>query len=226
MTLAARKVVTRSPKRTVGRINCRWFQDEPIEHESRLEKRFLLRAILFPSLAHIQHQPFKLSLGGREHYTPDFLLTFSNGEQCVVEVKRAERIKELISRFDRIAQRLAEDQRRFFVIHNGQIEGQLRAHRAGLLRRYATMLLPSSILQAVQLLVEKHAKGVSIKTLMDQTGASPIQLYALVARRVVTVSPGLLLSEDDLLFPVNKEVQHGADQFGNWFGCAPWRANA
>lgn len=188
MTLAARKVVTRSPNRTVGRINCRWFQDEPIEHESRLEKRFLLRAILYPSLTHIQHQPFKLSLDGREHYTPDFLLTFSNGEQCVVEVKRAERIKELISRFDRIAKRLAEDRLPFFVIHNGQIEGQLRAYRAGLLRRYSTLPLPASIHQAVQLLVERHAKGVPLKAVMDHTGATTIQLYALVARRVVTVS--------------------------------------
>jgi len=225
MTLAARKVVTRSPKRTVGRINCRWFQDEPIEHESRLEKRFLLRSILYPSLAHIQHQPFRVSLGGREHYTPDFLLTFTNGDRCVVEVKRAEKVKELISRFDQIAQRLAEEQLRFFVIHNGQIEGQLRAHRAGLLRRYATMPLPASIHQAVQLLVEKHAKGIPIKTVMDHTGAKSIQLYALVARRVVTVSAGLLLSEDDLLFPIDKELAH-ADQFGNWFGCAPWRTNA
>lgn len=38
---SARKVVTRSPKRTVGLINCRWFQDKPIEHESRLEKHFV-----------------------------------------------------------------------------------------------------------------------------------------------------------------------------------------
>jgi len=54
-----RQVVTRSPKRTVGLVNCPWFQDRPIEHESRLEKHFVSRARLFPGLATIEHQPFK-----------------------------------------------------------------------------------------------------------------------------------------------------------------------
>lgn len=104
---AARKVVTRSPKRTVGLINCRWFQNQPIEHESRLEKHFVYRALLCPGLSKIQHQPFRLQLEkSGKYYTPDFLLFFTDGSHIVVEVKRSEKVKHAIERFSEISRRL------------------------------------------------------------------------------------------------------------------------
>ena len=58
----ARPVVTRSPHRMVGMVCCPWLQDQPIEHESMLERHFIMAALSIPGLRHIQHQPFKLHL--------------------------------------------------------------------------------------------------------------------------------------------------------------------
>lgn len=82
-----RKVITRSPRRKVGYINCKWFQNERIEHESQLEKRFVQCALLCPRLLSIKSQPFKIQISKKSTYTPDFLLTFDDGSIIVVEVK-------------------------------------------------------------------------------------------------------------------------------------------
>lgn len=221
-----RRVVTRSPKRTVGLFNCRWFQPQPIEHESRLEKHFLLRAILFPGLASVQHQPFKLELSGRgQSYTPDFLLRFTSGEHAVVEVKRSEKIKPLIARLDEVAQRLNERHLKFFVVHQGQIEGGLRAQRAALLRRYANLPVSIALRIAVNEALVAKPSGMHIGELRQRLNLSPSEFYALAARRELALSPDLLLSEDDLVFPLTKEVRDAPNQFGNWFGCAAWRTH-
>lgn len=226
MPTPSRKVVTRSPKRTVGLFNCSWFQLHPIEHESRLEKHFLQRAILFPALASIQHQPFRLELSGHgQSYTPDFLLRFVNGEQIVVEIKRSEKIKVLIARLDEIAQRLTERQLKFFVVHQGQIEGGLRAQRAALLRRYATWSVPVALLVAVHEALTTSPGGLRIGELRQRLGLTWPQFYALAARREIALSPDLLLSDDDLVYPLTKEVRNAPDQFGSWFGCAAWRTH-
>lgn len=224
---SARRVVTTSPKRTVGLINCSWFQDRPIEHESRLEKHFVHRALLFPGLVTIHHQPFKLILKEPgKYYTPDFLLTFANGERLVIEVKRSERIKALRTRLNEIASLLRQQQLAYFVVHQGQIEGQRRAERAGLLRRYAMLkVVPEAPAQVVEL-VNQKPKGVSIAFLMRKFALSEPQIFHLLARRYITLSPSLLLSKDDLVFPINKEIQNAVVQFGKWFGCTPWQAAA
>ncbi len=222
----ARKVVTRSPKRTVGLINCPWFQAAAIEHESRLEKHFVMRAMLFPGLKLIEHQPFRLDLSGNgQSYTPDFLLTCESGWRAVVEVKRSEKVKPLKSRFDEISALFRARGLPFYVVHHGQIEGERRAERACLIRRYGMLRIPAELnLRAVEY-VQARASGVSIKTLMHKTGISRPQMYHLLAHRQIAINPRLLLSEGDLVFPINKEKTHAHIQFGDWFGCAPWRSN-
>lgn len=222
---AARKVVTRSPKRNVGLINCPWFQDWPIEHESRLEKHFVLRAMLFPGLKSIQHQPFHLPLVEHgKRYTPDFLLTFSNGERLVFEVKRAERIKKQKERFDEITALFDQASLRYFVVHQGQIEGQRRAERAALIRRYAMHALNHELTRAVVDYVLQRHEGTAIKRLLKKLPVSQEQLLGMVAQRHIALNKELLISDDGLLFPVNSETKNASVQFGNWFGCAPWIA--
>ncbi len=224
---AARKVVTRSPKRNVGLVNCPWFQDRPIEHESRLEKHFVLRAMLFPGLKSIQHQPFQMPL---EHqgtrYTPDFLLSFTTGEGLVFEVKRSERIKAQKKRFDEITALCNQNSLQFFVVHQGQIEGQRRAERAGLIRRYA-MLAPDNLVgrQVAEYVIER-GKGVAIKDLKKKFQVSQEQLLGMVAHRHIALNRSLLISDDDLLFPPHLEIKNASIQFGSWFGCAPWNSTA
>lgn len=223
----ARQVVTRSPKRTVGLINCNWFQSRPIEHESRLEKHFVQRAMLCPGLLNIAHQPFRLALKEpKNHYTPDFLLTFANGDRVVVEVKRSEHIKTLKNRFNQIGDLLQRSGLVFMVIHQGQIEGQRQAERAALLRRYAMLRLPDEIKESVIEWIEDRPKGVPIGQVMRKFSLKETQIFHMVARRYITLDPKLLLSQDDLVFPVNKEIKNAALQFGSWFGCSPWRTAA
>lgn len=223
----ARKVVTRSPKRTVGLINCPWFQDKPIEHESRLEKHFVYRALLMPGLATIEHQPFKLLIPNtRQSYIPDFLLTFKNGHALVVEVKRSERIKALHDRFDLIAALLAKRGLSFFVVHQGQIDGAFRAQRAGLVRRYAMQSVSIESVERVIAFVNRYPTGVSIGRLIAVLKIAEHQLYHLLARRYIAADRRLSLSPDDLVYPIQKEITNAAHQFGNWFGCASWRTNA
>ncbi|WP_180129339.1 TnsA endonuclease N-terminal domain-containing protein [Rhodoferax sp. BLA1] len=220
---AARKVVTRSPKRNVGLINCPWFQDRPIEHESRLEKHFVLRAILFPGLTFIQHQPFHMTLVEHgKRYTPDFLLTFSNGEKVVIEVKRAERVKEAKDRFDEISRLCQVAGFRYFVVHQGQIEGQRRAERALLIRRYAMHHLDPALVREAVAHVSQRNKGISIKRFKKDLCLSQEQLLSFVAHRHVVLSKDLLISDDDLLFAPNLEIKNASVQFGSWFGCAAW----
>lgn len=226
MNTAKRAVVTRSPIRTVGLLNCPWFQPEPIEHESRLEKHFVSRAILFGPLTAVEHQPFTLTLAGiKRSYTPDFLLRFTNGASIVVEVKRSERIKELRGRFDEIAQRLGERDMPFFVLHEGQIESAGRAVAARLLRRYAMLTMAGPAAEAVVQAVTEHPKGLAIKRLVVGQRATMQQIYHLIARRRISVGANLSVGENDLVYPAQKEITHAAHQFGSWFGGAPWRSH-
>lgn len=220
---AARKVVTRSPKRNVGLINCPWFQDKPIEHESRLEKHFVLRAMLFPGLKSIQHQPFHMPLVVHgKRYTPDFLLTFSSGEGLVFEVKRAERVKGEKDRFGEIESLCSHAGLRFFVVHQGQIEGRRRAERAALIRRYAMHGVHPARAQEIADYVQQSDKGISIKSLKKQLRISQEDVFALVAHRHIALNKELLISDEDFVFPANMEIKNASIQFGNWFGCAPW----
>lgn len=95
-----RKVVTRSPHRSVGTIACSWIQDSVVEYESQLEKRFVHRLLLFHGLARITHQPFKLErdvAGKKLDYTPDFLVMLKNGNRGKKNVQAAQKFGALTS---------------------------------------------------------------------------------------------------------------------------------
>lgn len=218
----ARAVVTRSPKRKVGRVNCRWFQASPIEHESQLEKKFLLRAILCPHLVSILHQPFKLKLDPPNSvYTPDFRLCFRNGQSLIVEVKLESRIKEIIPRLDAIARRLGRDGTDFLVVHQRQISGGERLARARVVRRYANVHVPDALRSAASALISGPAPTTIAE--LKAAGISFPQICALVARHEFALGPDLALSDDDLVYTIPSEPKDAANQFGSWFGAAPWR---
>ena len=40
-----RKIVKRAPHREVGVINAAWLLNHPVEHESHLERRFVITAL-------------------------------------------------------------------------------------------------------------------------------------------------------------------------------------
>jgi hypothetical protein len=71
-------------------VNPRWLLDHGVEHESHLEKRFIMVALSCPVVVDIVHQPLQLTLchedGTTEKYTPDFKVTFRDQSSTIVEV--------------------------------------------------------------------------------------------------------------------------------------------
>ena len=68
----ARKIVSRSPHREVVVVNAAWLLDHPVEHESHLERRFIIAALACPVVTDIVHQPFTMPLAygeGDEKYS-------------------------------------------------------------------------------------------------------------------------------------------------------------
>src|ERR1700743_2105877 len=56
-----RTVITRAPHRSVGAIHEPWFQSEPIQHESRLEKQCIEILLLTPGVVRIEDQPLSIA---------------------------------------------------------------------------------------------------------------------------------------------------------------------
>ena len=99
MEPSSRKVVHRSPAHSVRSLNVPHLQPEPIEADSSVERDFVHCAALFPAVSSISSQPFKLTLPIGK-YTPDYLVTFTDGSRAVVEVKPEEFIADFQQKFD------------------------------------------------------------------------------------------------------------------------------
>ncbi len=185
---SARKVVTRSPRRKVGIINCRWFQRESVEHESQLEKRFIQCVLLCPRLIHIKSQPFKLDIGETRPYTPDFLLTFEDGSQLVVEVKIAKRTAQHIEKF-RIAQTILDSKSiMFFVLTEQQIDRRRQSEIAAEILRYAKSEFSETLLKHVMDVMASQVDNyLMIKELALLCDCSCEVIFHLVALRRLTL---------------------------------------
>lgn len=209
---SARKVVTRSPQRKVGYVNCRWFQNESIEHESQLEKRFVQCALLCPKLAHIKSQPFKLSISKKSTYTPDFLLTFEDGSQLVVEVKIAARMARHVKKF-RIAQEMLNEKGiMFFVLTEQQIDRYRQSEIAAEILRYAKSEFSDTLLRDVTGAMASQAeKYVVIKDLAGFCECSSEVIFHLIAMRQLTLHEDDFFSNDARVFLAR--THDGSDKY-------------
>lgn len=219
----ARQVVTRSPHRTVGRINrCSHFQKEPIDYESQLEKQFVLLAMLCPAIVRIEHQPFTLKLDGPKFraYTPDFLVTFEDGTDAVIEIKPKSKVKKTFARFQVIAAVLAEKGLPFFVITDAEIKGHKRHESAELILRYVNWNIDPLVQSAISKLFEA-GQQLTIEMVEDRTDAALEDLMHLVARRQL-VTLNLAMTPDTLLKFKDSEACHGVLQFSDWFNTQVW----
>lgn len=99
-SLASRRIATKSRFSVRGFIVA-VFPDEPdgrrIHFESGLERDFILLMLARRDVASIVEQPFAVTWvdgeGRPARYTPDFLLTLTDGRRLAVEVKRADRVR-------------------------------------------------------------------------------------------------------------------------------------
>lgn len=218
-----RKVVSRSPKRKVGLINCRWFQNEPIEHESQLEKRFVYCTLLCPQVARIKSQPFTIQIGEKT-YTPDFLVTFLNGQSLVVEVKISHRVGGYLDLFNKTEEILSSKQLPFFLLTQNEIDRCEQPRVAAEILRYGKSEFNAVTLQSVlDEMARSPDQWLPIWKLVTQSGACREAVLHLIARRK------LILHEDDFIdrdarVRIPPKVQGSPiDEFVRHFEVTPWK---
>lgn len=219
-----RKVVTRSPKRKVGFVNCRWFQNEPIEHESELEKHFIHCAMLCPDVLKIKSQPFTLELG-EKIYTPDFLVIFLSGASLVVEVKISRKVGAYLDTFNS-AQETLGDRHKFFVLTEKVIDRLSQAEVAAQILRYAKSEFSAEMLHRVlQKGAELGSPYISIADLAAASQAPTEAVLHLVARRCLTLHQDDFVSPDSRVFLPTPAYMEAHETFSRHFEVLPWNPN-
>lgn len=219
-----RKVVTRAPHREVGIVNAGWLLDHPVQHESHLERRFIIAALSCPVVCDIQHQPMTLRILDSSsikprRYTPDFLVTFLDGSSVVVEVKPKKNLNKHAQRLQAAEHLLQEQGQRFFIATDEHIDGGGLSGRAMLLMRYGRMHLCDEAADAAVTAIHKNGKDkVTIHDLLEKGLSEPL-IWALVARhdlrvpRDFRVDPGQLITAT----PYEGDCH---DHFCTWFGAS------
>ena len=223
---STRKVVTRSPARTVRIINLRGVLPAPIEAESSLERDFILRAALNPFVTAIVHQPFRLRLERERTYTPDFLVTLTTGERVVVEVKPLSKVEKYKPLLDDAAAHLRARGHEFMVADDTAIRRE-RAHaRAALILRYAKTAFGQADCDRAVRAVSQKPHGIPIGTLRKQARVARETVFHLIALRQLSTGRRLMLDDAAIVFvPAQQEI-HDADKFASWFDAALWPENA
>lgn len=215
-----RKVVSRSPVRTVRRLNLPGIFDRPVECESSLERDFVLRAALCADVAQLQHQPFRLELPLGRRYTPDFLVTYRSGSRVVVEVKPDERTERFAKAFDEARSLLAERGIDFLVLTEVHIRHGRAHERAAMVLRYRKMAVDPAVRERIVTHLNRHPEGLSLLALQEQCSAARPDVLSLAAARAIRVSSAIELDDDGRFFPnIPMEADHEV-RLESWFDSA------
>jgi len=226
LELSTRKVVTRSPARTVRIINLRGVLPAPVEAESSLERDFILRAALNPFVTAIVHQPFRLRLERDRTYTPDFLVTLTTGERVVVEVKPRRKVETYKLLLDDAAAHLRARGYEFMVADDIAIRKE-RAHaRAARILRYAKTVFGQADCGRALHAASQKPHGIPIGTLRRQARIARETVLHLISLKHLSTGRHLMLDDAAIVFVPTQQEIHGAVQFASWFDAALWPKNA
>jgi len=221
---STRKVITRSPLRSVGIVNCRYFQDLPIVYESQLERAFVQLCLLCPGVRRIVAQPFKVNLDPtkKRHYTPDYLVELEDGSFVVIEVKILERIAKLERRFNQINALLSSRHFSFIAADETHLYSGDKEKHAKAILRYVNWEVDPQVQKIVsKQLEEVEGTRISFVDLQAQSQCSTEDLLHLIAIRKIFVTAVAPLSELFIIKP-NSGVTHGLNYFSTWFNFALW----
>jgi hypothetical protein len=216
-----RKVVTRAPHREVGVVNPGWLLDHPIEHESHLEKRFIMVALSCPVVTNIVHQPMTMELvhglGKQEKYTPDFKVSLCDGDSVIVEVKPEIFVSQHRQKLEKAKQQLAGEGHKYEIVTDKHIDANGLSARALLLMRYARLhFSPEDALECKRLLEEECAGSAQVHELMCK-GVSESLIWNMVASHQFKVPAGLNINPEETV-EVNFLQGECHDYFCSWFG--------
>lgn len=220
-----RKVVNRSPHREVGIVNAPWLLSHPVEHESHLERRFIMVALACPVVTDIVHQPetvvLTLSDGSEHRYTPDFLIRFADGTEVICEVKPEVfllKTKDLRAAADAL---FGARNLHYVTVTDRQIDDNHRSARAILLMRFARLdFSPEQAAECKRLLEEEMAGSASISALVER-GVSEGLIWNMVAKHALRTEIALNIGADEPIH-LNEPMENCHDQFQRWFS-APAR---
>ncbi|MHB8948619.1 MAG: TnsA endonuclease N-terminal domain-containing protein [Rhodoferax sp.] len=218
-----RKVVTRNPHREVGVLNPGWLLDHPVEHESNLEKNFIMVALACPVVKDIVHQPITLTLvhpnGESQKYTPDFRVRLTDDTQIIVEVKPEVFVAENKVKHDLAKGQLASEGTPFLVVTEKHINANGLSARAILLMRYGRLSFDEdSALECKQLLEEEFRGSAQVHELVSK-GVSESLVWKMVAAHQLRVPVGLNINPQETV-ELNTQKGDCHDYFCTWFGIA------
>lgn len=215
-----RKIVKRAPHREVGVINAAWLLDHAVEHESHLERRFVIAALACPVVKDIVHQPLTITLGNgdkTERYTPDFKIVFNDGGKLIVEVKPEIFLHKHSEKLQRVERQMRADGLRFLVITDTMIDSQALAARALLLMRYGRLrFTDEEAMQALQAMRRVCDGSSSVKDLVAD-GLSEALVWNLVARHHCRVPVDFTVDTEQKIY-VDAVEGDNHDYFRSWFG--------
>lgn len=217
MKQTTRKVVHRSPARTVRLINLPHLQSTPIEAESSVERDFVHMAALFPLTKKIVHQPFRMEVEEGRHYTPDFLVDFHDGGHLIVEVKPESKTQKFLPLFDHVRKTLAQRNVRFILASDRMLRHEDREERALRIRRYGKSACPPGEAQRALSILANAPNGILIGDLRAEGISLPTILH-LIARQKIRTGSSLHFEEEDTVISndfLNMEEEH-AIHFDCW----------
>jgi len=223
----ARKVVTRSPAKTVRVLNLAGIFDAPIECESKPERDFVYRAALCPSVCGLRHQPVKLTLKSGRMYTPDFLATHTCGHRTIVEVKLGAKVAANKPLFDEAAAQLHTRDIDFLVLTEKAIRRRNLHDRAALILRYRKSVPDEcASIRVIAALRNAGVDGAIAKELLNTCNVSMESLFSMLTKRAIACSRDLFAAADSRLFLPQFIGEKNAVHIEGWFDAPLWRTNA
>lgn len=211
-----RTVITRAPHRSVGAIHEPWFQSEPIQHESRLEKQCIEILLLTPGIVRIESQPLTVEFeveGQPRAYTPDFRVTRTDGSQALVEAKGQpfeRRFRELLDSGLRQAIRSLDIP---LYLVPGSLICHERALRTSELRAMARRTAPPGAIDALVAWVADQPHPTIGDA--EQAGHPLGHIGYAIGRRLLTVGPSFDLSPQQ---PLSLIGEHEHIHIDHWLG--------
>ncbi|MFZ6845844.1 Tn7 transposase TnsA N-terminal domain-containing protein [Undibacterium sp. RuTC16W] len=223
-----RKVITRSPHRTVGLVSCGWLQKEVIEYESQLERRFIQRMLLTPGVKRIIDQPFTVTYGEEKDksYTPDFLVEFFSGRTLIIEVKPEVFVKKWIEIFDQVSSILTQRVLSFHVVTDRMIDQADLPVMIELLLRYARGSVPDQSVEAVQAALRSTAESLSIAAVMQMAQVDKTVVLHMLGRTMLIFHDSISLADDTHIKSISLETDHENICIPSWLDAAAWNPDA
>lgn len=213
-----RKVITRSPHREVGTVNAQWLLTHPVEHESHLERRFIMACLACPCVCDLEHQPEEIELpgDGQKKYTPDFRVTFKDGQQEIVEVKPRKFVVKHQDKLDAAEKLYRRKGMKFHVITDQEIDRDGLGLRAIHLMSFARIWISQDREDSLLKDLKENFGGSTQVEKMIAKGYPTYMIWSLVARHKLRALPGINMTDAEEI-SLNQTTEDASDLFRSWF---------